>query len=63
MNLKPISYCLAFNVLVYNLLLELDHDLIANIWEKASSILARNLNSGRIYHITTIIIRSAIKKF
>ena len=25
----------------------LDHDLMASIWEKAISILARNLNSGR----------------
>ena len=27
---------------------------MANIWEKAISILAGNLNSGRSYHITTV---------
>ena len=32
----------------------LDHDLTASIWEKAISILAGNLNSGRIYIITTV---------
>ena len=28
---------------------------MANIWEKAISILAGNLNSGRSYHITTVL--------
>ena len=32
----------------------LDHDLIASIWEKAISILAGNLNSGRSYLITAV---------
>ena len=31
-----------------------DHDLMANIWEKAISILAGSLNSGRIYLIKTV---------
>jgi hypothetical protein len=32
----------------------LDHDLMASISEKAISILARNLNSGRSYLITAV---------
>ena len=32
----------------------LDHDRIASIWEKAISILAENLNSGRSYLITAV---------
>ena len=31
----------------------LDHDLIASIWEKATSILAGNLNSGRCTTVLT----------
>ena len=34
---------------------QLDHDLMANIWEKAIAILARNLNSGRSYLITAVL--------
>ena len=34
----------------------LDHDLMANIWEKAISILAVNLNSSRSYLITAVLI-------
>ena len=29
-------------------------NLMASNWEKSTSILARNLNSGRSYHITTV---------
>ena len=32
----------------------LDHDVMASIREKAISILARNLNSGRSYLITAV---------
>ena len=32
----------------------LDHDLLAKIWEKAISILAGKLNSGRTYLITAV---------
>ena len=32
----------------------LDNDLMTNIWEKAISILAGNLNSGRSYLITAV---------
>ena len=35
----------------------LDHDLVASIWEKAISILAGNLNSGRSYLITAVTYR------
>ena len=34
----------------------LDHDLMASIWEKAISVLAGNLNSGRSYFITAVVI-------
>ena len=52
---KPISFFLAFiwlGFLSRNYLSSLDHDLMASIWEKAISILAGNLNSGRSYLIS-----------
>ena len=35
-------------------LYSVDHDLMANTWETALSILAGNLNSGRGYYITIV---------
>ena len=60
MNLKPISYffgiiCLGFLSRIY--WSSLDHDLMANTWEKAISILMGNLNSGCSYLITACILR------
>ena len=57
--LKPISFLLVFCVhlawfLSRNYWSSLDHDLMASIWEKAISILAENLNSGRSYLITAV---------
>ena len=40
---------------IQNLLSLLDDDLMANILEKAISILAENLNSGRSYLITAAV--------
>ena len=56
--LKPISYFLAFKWLGFlsrNYWSLLDHDLMASNWEKAISILAGNLNSGRSYLITAVL--------
>ena len=57
--LKPISYFLGhlyglgfFLSRIY--WTSLDHDLMASIWEKAISILAENLNLGRVYLITAV---------
>ena len=56
--LKSISYFfLAFiwlGFLSKNYWSSLDHDLMASIWEKAISISAGNLNSGRSYLITAV---------
>ena len=58
LNLKPISYffgiymaCFFLSRIYWS---SLDHSLIASIWEKAISILAVNLNSGRSYLITAV---------
>ena len=57
LNAKPISYFLGIYMACFALSriywCFLDHDLMASIWEKAISILAGNLNSGRSYLITT----------
>ena len=42
--------------------MQLDHDLMANIWENIVSILAGNLNSGRSYLTTTVLVNSAKNK-
>ena len=62
LNLKPISYSLAFiwlGFLSRNYWSLLDYDLMASIWEKALSILAGNLNSGCSYIITAALGRQA----
>ena len=55
---KPISYLFGIYMACFYLSRNywslLDNDLTASIWEKAISILARNLNSGRSYLITTV---------
>ena len=53
LNLKPISFSF-FGIYMAWFLSRiywssLDHDLMASIWGKAISLLARNLNSGRSY--------------
>jgi hypothetical protein len=59
LNLKPISHFLAFIWLVLFLSRIywsfLDHNLMANILEKATSILAENLNLGCSYLITAVL--------
>ena len=55
---KPISYFWRLYGLVFYLetIRVHDHDLMASIREKAISILAGNLNSGRSYLITAVLI-------
>ena len=45
-------WCLVFDLKTIGVIL-LNHPLMANIWEKAISILAGNLNSGLSYLDTT----------
>ena len=56
---KPISYLFGIYMACFYLSRNywslLDNDLTASIWEKAISILARNLNSGRSYLITAVL--------
>ena len=60
LNLKPIFYlfgiymaCFFLSIIYWN---SLDHALMSSIWEKVISILAGNLNSGRSYLFTAVVI-------
>ena len=59
LNLKPISYFLGIYMACFILSRIywsfLDHNLMASILEKATSILAENLNSGCSYLITAVL--------